>query len=204
MPQTPCFSSYFPSPGLLIGSGSQGILRLVTPHFGLWTLPNTGRPFVPIAGVVPHATIPNTYVPDTLANNVLFKAAFVQFAQAAFDASTNFSTDALVGNTITNSPFQGYLYKKLTTSPTVLARYYNIYSMVEQFYATAGAWTAEVFYAKLTDLQNKIAAQADKDLYIPNGDYTFINSVGSFGATLDTWKAASPNFYGMVGVEIYI
>jgi hypothetical protein len=159
---------------------------------------------VPIVGVVPHATIPNTYIPDTLAHNVTFKSAFVEFAVAAFLASTNYSTDVLVGTQIVSSNFAGYLYKKLTASPIMQARYYNIYTMVEQFYATAGAWSAEVFYDKLTELANKIGQQADKDLYIPNGAYSFTNIAATFGATLDAWKAASATFYGMLGVEIYI
>lgn len=201
MSQTPCFSSYFPSPGLLIGSGSQGILQVTNPHLGVWTVPNTGRPFVPIVGVIPHPTIAGLFVPDTLAQNVANRAAFSQFFNDAYVASFNFSTNALGTPTISNSPFQGYLYKKLQASPVMMARYMNIATMVDQFYATAGAWTAEQFYDNLTDLQNKIAAQADKDLYIPNGLYFF--SV-TMNALLTAWKAGSATFYGFLGVEIYI
>jgi len=203
MPQTPCFGSYFPSPGLLIGSGSQGILQLSQPHLLAWALPNTGRPFVPIAGVVPHPTIAGAFVPDTLANNVAFRATFVNLAKEAYIASTNFSTNALVGSTIVSPNFAGYLYKKLVAAPIMEARYINIYTMVEQFYATAAAWTSEEFYDNLTDLMNKIALQADKDLYIPPGAYTF-TSVSPVGVNLIAWKAASATFYGVLGVEIYI
>lgn len=204
MPQQACFAEYFPDSGSLIGSGSFSLIDMSKPHAGLWWILDNGRPFVPFVGVIPHPTLANVYIPDTIANNINFRNAFVEIPEMAFTASTNFVQDVAGFPTITSEYFKGYLYKKLFDKQAFINRFYGLYQMVEQFWATANAaWSPEQYYNALTQLINKIGQQADKALYLPNGFYQF-GALSPAFATLDLWRAAEPNFQGMFGVELYI
>lgn len=194
MSQTACFTSLFQI-NTPFTTGQNQLLMQVG-HLGKRFIPQ--RPFIPIAG----GNVGNPFTPDTIANNILFAQTFLDFFTEARQASINM-VQAVVGSEYLSNLYQQYLYKTTFASPQNLLRYQMNASLVYNFWQNANlAWTATEYYNALNDFAAMIQQQADKEFYIPPGQYD-IDAASAFGLNLTAWETANPNFTGFLIVEFY-
>lgn len=200
MAQTACFTNIFTVSDVITSSNNnirvafQGVL--VPPS-------NNGRPFIPYCGAV--LNVGNgLYTPDTVANNILFINTFVDFFKECRQASINMVQDiGPPASQYQSELYQGYLYKQTFANTAALQRYLQNAAIVFDFWTNANpAWTNEQYFNALTGLRNKIASEADKMLYIPNGDYTFAPA-SPIAVDLAAWLAGNVSFAGLLCVEFY-
>lgn len=166
---------------------------------GQWIF-NPSRPFIPYCGATLNAN--GVYIPDTIAQNVVQIATFVNFFKECRQASINEVQD-VAGSEFSSDLFQGYLYKTTFANAQNFQRYLQLAGIIFEFWTNAnGAWTAEQYFNALNQLVATLIQQADKNLYIPPGGYTLANA-SALALNLDAWKAANANFVGMLTLEFY-
>lgn len=196
MAQTACFTNIFTISDFALAS--KNALRLQG-GIGEWNFDHD-RPFIPISGAILNAN--GVYVPDSIANNKLFIATFVDFYKECRQASINM-VQGVPGSTYQSELYQGYLYKKTFADANQFQRYLEIIGIVFEFWNTAdAAWTTLQYYDALTKLATNLSIEADKNLYIPPGVYQ-INPLSALSIDLDAWKAGNASFVAMLVLEFY-
>jgi hypothetical protein len=197
--QTPCSNNLFPATGTTLATSRQIIKPMYT--HGSWMLQDTGRPFIPVYGQKFNVSA-NNYEPLSIASNQNNKDTFLQFSLECYNASVN-SVNGTLGSVIQGS-YEQYLYKKCYSDANQLSRYNEVINIVWNFWNTANTlWSNDQYFLALSQLIVKLQNEADANLYIPNGLYTFFPT-SDFIIDLQAWISSDADFDSFAGIEIYL
>lgn len=172
------------------------------------TMPVCRRPVVPLWFTKPNATTGAfEFAPATKGNEIFF----IELAKACYTASVNFAAGTGLASNYQYTPnngqnFGGYLNRKISADTCLFNRYLEVYNKVYQFFnlhAAIGAFNFAI-YQELTEiLIPKVMREADKQMYIPPGNYFFTGGgANPVVAALDAATTADPAINSLFALEL--